>query len=51
MGALHIAVHLKSTEIIELILTTEKSDINLLSPIHGTPLHVACRGGSVKIIQ
>jgi ankyrin repeat protein len=51
MGPLHIAAFLKSNDIIELLLTCERTDINLMSPIHGTPLHVACRGGNVKVIQ
>jgi ankyrin repeat protein len=51
MGALHIAVQMQSTDIIELLLTSEKTNIDLQSPLHGTPLHVACVGGSVKIVQ
>ena len=51
MSALHIAVQLKSSEVIELLLTCEKTEIDVMSPIHGTPLHLACRGGSVKIVQ
>lgn len=51
MGPLHLAVYLKKADIIELLLTCDSTDIDLLSPIHGTPLHVACTGGSVKIVQ
>lgn len=50
MTPLHIAVQLKLNEIIELLLTLETTDINIMSPIHGTPLHIACKGGNVKII-
>lgn len=41
---------MKSSEIIELLLTYEKTEIDIMSPSHGTPLHLACRGGSVKIV-
>ena len=50
MSALHIAVQMKSSDVIELLLTSEKTDIDSMSSIHGTPLHLACRGGSVKIV-
>lgn len=46
-----MAVSLKASEVIELLLTCERTDIDLISPIHGTALHVACMGGSVKIVQ
>eukprot|EP00347_Sterkiella_histriomuscorum_P006016 403354389 len=51
MSPLHLAVQMKSSEIIELLLTHEKTEIDKMSPLHGTPLHLACRGGSVKIVQ
>lgn len=50
MSALHIAVQMKSSEVIELLLTCEKTDIDIMSSIHGTPLHLACRGGSVRLV-
>jgi ankyrin repeat protein len=50
MSALHIAVQMKASEVIELLLTNEKTEIDIMSNIHGTPLHLACRGGSVKIV-
>lgn len=51
MAPLHIAVYMKANEIIELLLTCDRTDIDIQSDMHGTPLHVACRGGSVKIVQ
>ncbi|CDW79366.1 protein kinase domain containing protein [Stylonychia lemnae] len=51
MSALHIAVQMKSSDVIELLLTHDKTEIDIQSSIHGTPLHLACRGGSVKIVQ
>ena len=51
LAPLHIAVQIRSSEIIELLLACEKTDIDVYSDIHGTPLHLACRGGSLKIVQ
>mmetsp|Transcript_17984 Transcript_17984/g.12917 ORF Transcript_17984/g.12917 Transcript_17984/m.12917 type:complete len:131 (+) Transcript_17984:327-719(+) len=51
MGALHIAVSRTQPAVIELLLMNSEIDIDLLSPLHGTPLHTACRGSSVKIVQ
>ena len=51
LGALHIAVYMQLFEIIELLLTCEKTNIDLMSPLHGTPLHQACKVGSVKVVQ
>ena len=36
---------------IDLILMSEQTDINLMSPLHGTPLHLACKMGNLKIVQ
>jgi len=30
---------------------SELADINLMSPIHGTPLHMASKIGNLKIVQ
>ena len=51
MSALHIAVQLKATEIIELLLQCPMLDVNILSPQHGTPLHMACKVDSLPIVQ
>lgn len=37
--------------IIELLLFNKRTDINKHSPLHGSPLHTACRAGSLKIVQ
>lgn len=50
MSSLHIAVQMKASEVIELLLTNERTEIDIMSSFHGTPLHLACRGGSVKIV-
>lgn len=51
MSALHLAVSIQQAEMIELLLTSDRTNIDLMSELHGTPLHVACKGGSVKIVQ
>lgn len=51
MSALHIAVQLLSSAIIELCLLNKRTNINLCSLLHGTALHVASRSGSVKTVQ
>lgn len=51
MGALHVAVNLQSADMINLILMSDKTDINLMSSLHGTPLHLACKIGNLKIVQ
>ena len=28
-----------------------QTQINLISELHGTPLHTACKSGSLKIVQ
>ena len=50
MSALHMAVQFKNMEIIGLLLQCEKIDINLSSPLFGTPLHLACANDSIKIV-
>ena len=51
MAPLHQAVQMKASDVIELLLTCDRTEIDVMSPSHGTPLHLACRGGSVKIVQ
>jgi ankyrin repeat protein len=51
MTALHIAVSRMQPAIIELLLMNKRTDVNRHSPLHGTPLHTACRTGSLKIVQ
>lgn len=51
MSPLHIAVSRMQPAIIELLLMNKKTDVNIHSPLHGTPLHTACRTGSLKIVQ
>jgi len=51
MAPLHIAACLMYPSIIELLLLNKKTDIEINSPLHGTPLHIACHVGSVKIVQ
>lgn len=50
MSALHLAVSRGLPNLIELLLMTNTTQINLSSPLHGTPLHTACRAGSLKIV-
>ena len=51
MGALHIAVSRNYPAVVELLLLNRKTDLNLTSPLHGCPLHVAARSGSSKLVQ
>ena len=51
MSALHIAVSRTLPAIIELLLLCKRTQINLVSPLHGTPLHTACKAGHVKVVQ
>jgi ankyrin repeat protein len=50
MGALHLAVHRMFHAIVELLLLNKRTNINLVSPLHGTPLHLASRSGSIKLV-
>lgn len=50
MAPLHIAACHMYPAIIELLLLNKKTNIEINSPLHGTPLHVACLVGSVKIV-
>lgn len=51
LAPLHLAVQMKASDVIELLLTCERTEIDVVSPGQGTPLHIACRGGSVKVVQ
>ena len=51
MGVLHSAVLLERNDMVELLLMGEKTDINLMSELHGTPLHLAAKSGNLKIVQ
>jgi ankyrin repeat protein len=51
MGVLHIAVNFQRNDMIDLILMSLTVNINLMSSLHGTPLHLACKVGNLKIVQ
>jgi len=51
MAGLHIAASRMYPAIIELLLLNKRTEIDIYSPLHGTPLHVACMVSSVKIVQ
>ena len=51
MSALHVAVNLHRNDMIDLILMSDLADINISSSLHGTPLHLACKIGNLKIVQ
>jgi ankyrin repeat protein len=51
MGVLHVAVNSQRNDLIDLILMSEKTNINLNSSLHGAPLHLACKIGNAKIVQ
>ena len=50
MSALHLAVNRVLPQAIELLLMNQKTQINLVSELHGTPLHTACKAGQLKIV-
>lgn len=45
-----MAVNLQRNDIIDLILMSDRTDINLMSSLHGTPLHLSCKIGNLKIV-
>jgi ankyrin repeat protein len=51
MGVLHSAVNLERNDMVELLLMGEKTDVDLMSSLHGTPLHLAAKIGNLKIVQ
>lgn len=51
MGVLHMAVNMQRNDLVDLILLSELSNIDLVSPIHGSPLHMACKQGNTKLVQ
>ena len=46
MGVLHQAVSYERNDMVDLVLMSELADINLMSPQHGTPLHIASKIGN-----
>ena len=51
MGVLHTSISLQRQDFVDLILLSDKTDVNLMSSLHGTPLHMACKFGDIKIVQ
>jgi ankyrin repeat protein len=51
MAPLHIAACRMYPAVIELLLLDSRTNIEIYSPLHGTPLHVACAVGCGKIVQ
>lgn len=51
MGVLHVAVNYQRNDLIDLVLMSERTNVNLNSMLHGTPLHLACKIGNLKIVQ
>ena len=52
MSILHQALQLNEQKLVDFILVASKNvNINLMSPTHGTPLHIACKTGNIKIVQ
>jgi ankyrin repeat protein len=52
MSILHMAIAKERLDLLDLILVHANGiDINVMSPTHGTPLHVASRTGNIKIVQ
>jgi ankyrin repeat protein len=41
----------KNAEVVDLLLNAENINPNLVSPVHGTPLHVACRVKNFNMVQ
>jgi ankyrin repeat protein len=49
---LHQALQLNDMKLIDFILVASKNvDVNLVSKTHGSPLHVACKVGNIKVVQ
>lgn len=46
-----MAISAQRHDLIDLILMSEQTDINLQSILHGAPLHLACTIGNLKIVQ
>jgi hypothetical protein len=52
MSALHVAIQLGTKVMVDLVMAYGNGvDINLVSPAAGTPLHLACKTGNLKIVQ
>ena len=50
MAALHIAAVRMYPAMVELLLFNKRTDIEVFSPIHGTPLHLACATDNIKVV-
>lgn len=52
MGVLHLAIAMDRLEMVELLMANSKTlKLNLISKQEGTPLHLACKLGNLKIVQ
>ena len=50
MSILHEAIWFNKPSLVDFILLCSKNiNINLMSPTYGTPLHIACRVGNIKM--
>ena len=49
-GILHMAIQEDRQDVIDLIMSSPNVDLNLMSPIVGTPLHVASRKQNLKVV-
>ena len=50
LSPLHIAIQLNALDIIEMLMECEKTDVNVISPTQGTPLHMACSMEKLQIV-
>ena len=50
MGILHMAVNLERNDLIDLVLMSDRTDVNLMSSLYGTPLHMAAKIANLKIV-
>ena len=46
-----MAIEKDRIDMVDLIMSCANVNLNLLSPIEGTPLHVASRKSNLKIVQ
>ena len=52
LAPLHIACQLKDLEIIDILLQSDKLDVNICAPLLNkeTPLHIACRLDQMQLV-